>query len=347
MIGMLCALLGLLHQSWVFWVLIGGGFFWQYKNKEPLEWKKYFENLNWIEILVLTSFGVLFIVRFLGAIEPQAHGDPILYHLVGPRLWVEAGKLTLIPNLPNAILASYWEYLYIWPQVFFYKGIPGSGLIEAQILSQWTHLFWGTGTVFSLLFYFLSPYAEKRLHLWIALFAALCVGSVQWSANLAKNDWGIMSFVLSGMLCIVTLKSKKYKFLQRALSILTGIFWGLAIMGKPNAVFAIGAAITLFILFGERKYFILIFFGIIIGVMPNLLRNWALTKNPFFPMLNSIFPSPWMSLSWQDHLKSYQPQKGMVKGFLFWLERFTQLAQESLGTGHFLNANTSFSKRSA
>lgn len=260
--------------------------------------------------LALFVFSIVFFVRALSAALPLQHGDPLLYHLLGPRLWAEHGGFYMDVDLPNALLASTWECLYVWPEVFFLRGTPLYGLVEAQIFSQWIHLFfaWG-GSALLVMRLFRGSVREAWLPL-IGL-AALFVSGLQWTAPLAKNDAGIAFWSL-GAIVFFTESLRESGRWKAALS---GVFAGLALAGKITALFTLAPVLGLLLLALGRgrgpawiaKSAALWALGFALGAFPAYARNYLLSGNPFFPLFPKVFPSHWISRSWEAHFAQVHP----------------------------------------
>lgn len=309
-VPMLLGSLQLLQLPVVIWILLlTPGLYWVLPLLKE-SWQKCRENSLWFFL-----FAFLFLVRAFAAALPQAHGDPLLYHLLGPRLWVQHGGFYVSPDLPNAILASSWEYLYIWPQRFFSYWNNASALANAQIFSQWSHLVLGwIGLAILLPLLFREERLEKKWNFLLAL-SALFISGLQWTAGLAKNDAGIALWCLGAVWFFhkATEEKKRTDYLM-----LAGIFSGLAISGKVTAslnIFFLILAIAMFVIISEGKKgfqflpraLIFISIGFLASAIPLYARNYFLTSNPFYPMFNAIFPSPWVSLTWERHFAQVHP----------------------------------------
>ena len=289
----------------------------------------------------------ILLVRALAAYLPQGHGDPLLYHLLGPRLWVQHGSVYLEANLPNGLLASTWEYLYVWPQLLFYQGRNFAGLIEAQVFCQWLHLTLGWGGAAILLAALLRKCARSDRELQLAVLAALFVPCMQWTAGLAKNDSGIAFWALAALF-----------FFQEALEdlsphgaptrlrfFLAGIAAGLALAGKMNALFTLAPGILVLTgmflrersTHGKKIAWSPLLYGLAIalagalaGALPVYLRNFLLTGNPLFSLPLQLFPSPWISKSWSNHFSVHQLGRA-APDFSVWQSRIWELLHEGPG----------------
>lgn len=274
---------------------------------------------------------LVFSVRALTAAIPAQHGDPLLYHLLGPRIWAEAGGFTMNPDLPNALLASSWEVLYLWPQMFWMSVHPLFGLIEAQLFSQWLHLFLAWGGSALLVMRMMKPGLNSK---WLPLagFAALFVSGLQWTAALAKNDVGIAFWVL-GAIVFFAEGFKNQRLIYLALS---GVFGGLALSGKVTALLSL-APLLAALFFYYRPWnrlpwslgaFAVWGSGLLLGAVPIYVRNFVLSGNPFFPLFSGVFPSPWLSKSWESHFSQVHPASHLDSIPRLWM-RFPELWREN------------------
>lgn len=307
------AYLALLLLGW--WL---GGLSWRGRD---CQFQAHWSPLSKWEKSFLLLFTFAYLIRLFAALYPEAHGDPLLYHLVGPRVWVEQGGVRMHPELPNAILAASWEYHYVWPNLLFHRGQPGSGLIEAQLFNQWTHLTIGwLGALIFLVQAFARWIPALRWRL-LAAFAAAFVLNIQWTAGLAKNDWGMILWGTAGLFAALSA-------VKRRECLLAGAWIGLALAGKPNTGFFLLPALALLPFSLGKKWFWLLP-TLLLALATTALRNFLLTGNPVYPMLHHIFPNPYMSESWAEHFSLYQPTEAAFRGWAFWLSRIWLVLKES------------------
>lgn len=221
----------------------------------------------------------------------QGDPDPLIYHLTAPRVWVDLGRITLFPDLPSIHQASWWEMLYVLIQVWV-GGPEGTGLFEAQLISQWTHVGVGlVGSLMALYSIFTDRESSLRSQAWIfpALLACLLGSSFQLNAALAKNDWGVIFWLLAAIyFCERHSHPSKEK---RGISYLwSGIFFGMAVTGKWNSLFFV--AVYLGVRFLQARAFnVRCVAGILLGALPMVVANLLSTGNPLFPFISSLtFP---------------------------------------------------------
>ncbi len=328
--GMLAGHLGLLGAThrWIFMaLLIIGIYSAEFRELKPAF--LYFKN-PWLSALLFFVFAL----RMFTAYLPQAHGDPLLYHLMGPRLWNQAGAVHLNHDLPIPLLAATWEYFFLWPQVLF-TSEPASvaQLALAQVFSQWIHLLWGLYGSVVVLDALLAKKGKRfdELTRSLFIFALIFVGSLHWTAALAKNDCAVAFWCLGSWLFLqdgFAGKRKTYLFWG-------GIFAGFAVSAKISAIlFFIPLALVLgFDWFRKNKArmlqgFSLATLGAVLGVAPVYLRNWIETRDPFYTMFAHWFPSVWISQSWADHFNTHQPS-GSFHVLEMLRERSAQFAHET------------------
>ncbi len=312
------------NYSWVFVLFLVWGIYLAPLEKEK-RWLFSFGH-RWLDFLLLFVFGL----RLLTAYLPQGHGDPLLYHLMAPRLWNLQGAVGLNTDLPIPLLASTWEYFYLWPQVLFTTPMASvKELVLAQIFCQWIHLFWG---LYGALFVVRELWRETKISLgaregFLLFVSFLFVASMQWTASLAKNDCAVAFWCLGAWLYLR--KPSPWHWL------LAGTFAGLAVAGKINAIlFLIPIALLeMYKLFWVRKissfpWLVAGVLGFVLGAVPIYFRNWLETQNPFYTMFSHIFPGPWVSQSWADHFSAHQPSEHKNLLVMLWF-RLQQLSRES------------------
>jgi hypothetical protein len=333
--ALLLGQLGLLHANYLFAAAsILGAWFIPTLFRSEL-WSTYHKYSGRNLRLFLCVFGFALFVRAFAAYLPQAHGDPLLYHLVGPKLWVDMGAAKIFPDLPIALLSSSWEYLYVWPQEIWrnVEGLPR--LFAAQVFSQWMHLLWGWIGSAVILYQLLADREKRFSYLLLAVVTAMFMSNVQWPASLAKNDSGVAFWAFGAIY-----------FLREALRsnrlprfFLSGIFAGLAVIGKLNAGLVLAAGFFLLwpdlvVVWKNQKkkiYLSALGFGslgFVVAIFPIMWRNYSETGNPLYPLFPQYFPSPWISESWAHHFSALHP-KNDSKFLNHILYRVTQILREN------------------
>ncbi len=231
---------------------------------------------------------------FLGCIlkAAMAHGttDPYLYHLLGPRIWADNGQINLPSYIPIVYQSSWWEMLILLSQSLL-GASGGMGLIEGQLFGQYLHVVLGMGGCLLVLYYFISHIPGCLA--WIGAILLLSLGSRELilNASLAKNDWGVMFWALMGACLLILPTFHRLREIAAA-----GLFLGLAVMGKPNTGFFALTLILVWWWIGLRRALSkevliqvgVLLAGMLITMLPILIRNGVSTGNPLFPFLGSL-----------------------------------------------------------
>jgi hypothetical protein len=241
-----------------------------------------------------------FLTRFFTCGLPQQHSDPLYYHLLGPKLWAEMHQIRLTPEHPSLSQAALWETLYGIVQLWI--GTLGEWAhIVSQISAQWLLMFWGqlaSVLLGSAILKRLAPQTGLRpgLRFFVA-WLCVCPPGIEWLGGLAKNDYILLTFVLSATLAML---EKEYFF--------AGVFVGFAYSSKVLAAWAI-LTLPFFVLREKQKdrFAELLRYGVGAGlaVVPILVRNIVWTKNPLFPNLDAVIGPHWINTLWINHNLSY------------------------------------------
>lgn len=217
------------------------------------------------------------------------HGttDPFMYHLLGPRLWADHGRIYLDSNYPIILNAWLWEYLYLWGEVLL-GGPQGAGLIEGQFFGQWVHLFIGLGgTLLALAQIFRGFRLDVKL-IFLLVIGVMSTKMVMDYASIAKNDFGAFFWALAG---VAFLLSKDLRSVEWRLGI-GSFLMGASVAAKPNGVIFCGLILFWTALeFGKNKKTFLQKLQLwskglgafILPSLPILIRNGVFTGNPLFP----------------------------------------------------------------
>lgn len=237
------------------------------------------------------------------ALLPPTSWDALVYHLQGPRLYLEAHRLLAVP-----------ENLYLnWPaqvEMLFTWGM----LLKGDTLAKLLHwVFW---PLTAALLYVLTRRAiTPRAGRWaVALWASVPFAAEL--AGIAYVDLGLTAFVLAGV----------YSFFRWTDSqsdgwlALSALFIGLAMATKYTAATWLGLLALLLIYHAWRHHHQPIGwivartagFGVVAGLLvaPWLVKNWLVTGNPVYPFLFGGIgwnPTREAWLTWPGHGYSQNP----------------------------------------
>ncbi len=237
------------------------------------------------KIVLVLGMGLLFFT-LADASVPQAFWDSLWYHLTGPRLWFEYGRIHLPPTFPIAYTTGLWDYHFLWGQILL-GGPEGGGLIAAQLFGQWS-------TVTAAAFCFLILYSLKddlRISP-VAILLGIVGSELFMVVRFAKNDWGSCLWGLAFLAFL----------LRKERLIYVGFAAGLCFSAKYTSAFFLFPLLA-GVCWNQRKDLReIISLGASFGMasLPLLARNGLATGNPFFPALHTIFPTELLGPSWTN-----------------------------------------------
>lgn len=254
--------------------LLGQGWRWTdaaLREKRPAAWALLVAML----LTAITGSAVLM------ALTPPHEADSLVYHLYGPRIFLETGALTPLPFRDRLFFPMTVELFYLIPMSLGSDITPkllhfASGLLLAASVAAFAHRMYGgragflalavLGTVPLLGAVASWPYIDLTwsfFQTW-SLFTFVrwwSAGSVRW-------------LVLAGLLLGLALGSK-YLALQALLVLIPLLAWGALRRPRPaQDLIAAGLALGL---------------PAMAVALPWYLKNALLTGNPLFPFYGSLF----------------------------------------------------------
>lgn len=213
-------------------------------------------------------------IALVFALTPPTGWDGIQYHLVFPKLALEAGRFTIPPDNLSLSNPSLVELLFL--------AAMGLGSDSAAQAVHWSYLVLAVGAVLA----FAARYFTWRVG-WLAAAFLVAVPSVLLVATWAYNDAALMLYTLTALLW--TLRALET---QRARDfLLAGALAGLALGEKYTASF-VPLALGAIVLFQSglrmpdaRALRNAILLGVVAFTLalPWYLRNYNFTGNPVHP----------------------------------------------------------------
>ena len=234
-------------------------------------------------LFLLTS---LFIATILLGSVPPVDRDALTHHLFVPKLWLQHGGIYEIPEIPFSYFPMNLDLLYTIPLYF-----------GNDIVPKYIHYFFALAT--ALLLY---RHLAKRLGTPYGLLGALFFLSVPIIVKLSITvyvDLGVVFFTTAALLLLLHWAEKDF---QIRYLVLAGLCCGLAAGTKYNGLIAI-IALTLLapIIYqqnaakGQQSNGKALLWGFVFAAAtmasfsPWLIRNYAWTGNPIYPLHNSLF----------------------------------------------------------
>ncbi|MDD2465966.1 MAG: glycosyltransferase family 39 protein [Desulfobulbus sp.] len=239
--------------------------------------------LTWGLILLLLALIIATII--LGSVPPVDR-DALTHHLFVPKLWLKHGGIYEIPEIPFSYYPMNLDLLYTIPLYF-----------GNDIIPKYIHYFFALLT--GLLLY---RHLKKRLGVHYGLFGALFFLSVPIIVKLSITvyvDLGVVFFTTASLLLLLHWAEQNFKW--RSL-VLAGLCCGLAAGTKYNGLISI-IVLTLFVPIiyqqntrkEKQSNGKALLWGCVFGLAaltsfsPWLIRNYAWTGNPIYPLHNSLF----------------------------------------------------------
>jgi 4-amino-4-deoxy-L-arabinose transferase-like glycosyltransferase len=240
-------------------------------------------------------FILLFLALSLGlaltlALLPPTDWDGLFYHLTGPKLYLEAGRLLPGIDIPHLSFPALFEMLFLLAM-----GLAGD--VPAVLLHFIFHLM-TAGMV-----YLIARDLLGVKNSWLAVLFFYAMPMVLTLAGWAYNDLGLAFYETAALYCLLKwakawlmteeshVDHPQKAGLFNGWLLLSGLFSGLA-MGLKYTSFVAPLALVLLLLWWGRKRPaevvrpLLIFGGLAILVAaPWFVKNLAFTGNPVYPFL--------------------------------------------------------------
>jgi len=234
---------------------------------------------------LLTITGTIFLIAYVKALAPEINFDAAYYQLPIPMIYIEKHGLIEIPY-------SFRSY--------FPKGINMQFMLGLLIGGQTTAVLFSTAAVGSVaLTTFAFGHSVLRSNRIGILGAALLIAAPQfaWQASTAYIDAGVVVFAFSAIYATFLWRREKCN----GWAMMIGMMIGLAMFAKLQAAFLVPSLMIIivaelrpwenFALFFRRLTWILVPAVILGSAWYIVIFLW--TGNPVFPLLNSVFRSPY------------------------------------------------------
>ena len=235
--------------------------------------------------LILLLITLIISTIILGSVPPVDR-DALTHHLFIPKLWLKHGGIYEIPEIPFSYYPMNIDLLYTIPLYF-----------GNDIIPKYIHYYFALAT--ALLLY---RHLAKRLGSQFGLLGALFFLSVPIIVKLSITvyvDLGVVFFTTASLLLLLYWAETNF---QIRYLVLAGLCCGLAAGSKYNGIIAIVALTLLAPIIHQQTVpkerqsnckALLWGFVFVVATMisfsPWLIRNYAWTGNPIYPLHNSLF----------------------------------------------------------
>lgn len=248
----------------------------------------FFASVTWPESFLYQGMFFSICLAFVAAYAPETYSDAMRVHVPHMAEMVRVGGLT-----PNT-------YMYAALQPSPFQLLVASGyLFLGQLGAKWITLLIGICGI-ALIIREVYDLSGRRFISLTTGFLLITIPFIWLWLTTNYYDWPMTVFCLATFNCLRRFFEDDIKYLP-----LVGVFSGFAISIKFNAaLFVIPLFIFSVILFHnrfseafmkQRRYFIFSIIGFLVVLTPWLVLIWHWTGNPFFPFLNGIFKSPYIS----------------------------------------------------
>ena len=234
-----------------------------------------FRQLERRERAVLVVAGLLLTATLLHALTPPWDYDGLMYHLTGPRLFLQAGRILLLPDIWQANGPFTTEML-------FTIGLAWG----SDILPKLIHLTYGIW--FMLATFAFGQRYQGHKEGWIAIALMLGVPLLPMLSSEAYVDiaWALYEFL--GLYAILIWQEKR----DRRWLLAAGLMVGAALGSKYLALGGLGV-LGLWVLWQERRagWKEALASGALLGLpailvaFPWYAKNWFLSGNPLYPFI--------------------------------------------------------------
>jgi hypothetical protein len=269
-LGWLMLLLGVVggYWTWVVWTVAGVGLL--------LNAKTFFSTLPALSVSWPSTWPnralALFIVMTLSfvainALTPPWAWDSLVYHLTGPKLYVQTHHLQHDLDLAYLGFPQWGSMLFTW-----------SLLLVGPELAQMLHFLFMVLTLMLLptLIKFLAPSRA-----WLAAGMLAAVPTATLLAGWAYVEWLTMFAGLVAFICLLQVDALQRK---DGAVVLAGLATGLALSAKYTAAgLVLGLGVWAIIRLRSIRLVSLFGLGIVLAVGPYLIKNLILTGNPVYP----------------------------------------------------------------
>ncbi len=233
---------------------------------------------GWFAWIGAVYCGVVLSVALLQALAPVTAWDGLAYHLSGPQLYQQLGRIAQPVDNPYLGFPQFGEMLFLQLQ-----------LMGGQTPSV---LHW----CFALLTTLLVAGEARRLWNqpvgWVAAALYLSAETIVVEAGWPYIDLMLAFTVLAAYVCLAAWRADR----QTKSLVLAAVFIGLSMATKYSAA-PIAAAFVVLVLWrgqGERIRSVVIGGGVAaIVALPWYLKSWMLLGNPFYPFVfNGLYWDP-------------------------------------------------------
>lgn len=234
-------------------------------------------------LAISTALVMILVTEFILNLTPPIARDALIHHLAIPKLWLKHGGFYELQWANFSYYPMNIDLLYIIPLYF-----------KKDFLANFIHMSFGIGTAF-LIYSYLKNRISKIAGL-LGMLIFLSTPIVVRLSTQAYVDLGLAFFITASLLAFIRYRDGHFKNLKWLF--ISAFMMGLALGTKYNALivwFFLSAAIVFLYARDTHQQWDALKNGLIFFLLsllffsPWLIKNAALTGNPFYPLFQGIF----------------------------------------------------------
>jgi hypothetical protein len=274
-------LLGLLHR-WLFWLLlvllVAANSRRMTTIARNLSSRRRWGKPSRLSMLLGTFLGVTFLLALASTLTPPVEWDALVYHLAGPKTYIEAGRVLWVPDNFHLSFPALTEMLFL-----------GGMLLKGDILARLVHLTYGVLTVAAI-------YAFSRKHFdgLVPLLAAVLFASMPTAVTIATWAYVDLALAFYAFMAFFAVINWLDTPQNSRWLLVAGILSGMAMSVKYTGLTSLVVASVLVLVTAfrtrtdYRRWLVGLMVMIVVAVAlasPWYLKNLAYTGNPVYPYL--------------------------------------------------------------
>lgn len=272
MIGML--------KRWLFWMLFVGLLVVHTKDLRAvlgaIRQPRASRPTSRVSVLLTAFLCLTLFFALVEALSPPADWDALVYHLTGPKIYIDAGRVLYVPDNFHLNFPALTEMLFTF-----------SMLLKGDILARLIHLTFGSLTTLAI-----YSFARKHFAGLVPLLASVLFASIPTAATIASWAYVDLALAFYVFMAFFALMNWFDATTEKRSIVLAGVFGGMAMSVKYTGVTVLVVALVLILytMAQKRAHYrrylralvalLLIAFAV---AAPWYLKNAAFTGNPIYP----------------------------------------------------------------
>ncbi|MCX7765782.1 MAG: glycosyltransferase family 39 protein [Candidatus Sumerlaeia bacterium] len=269
-----------------------------------------------ISTFFFTALGIALFPVFISALAPPNNWDELVYHLTNPKKYLSAGGFVYMPFLLYENMPHYLNLLYGWLMSYGTESAP-----------RLFHFSLGIATAIVIWQICIRYFDKLTAGLSVAIF--LTTPLITAEMSVAMVDVGLAFFFLLGLMALFfwdDSTGREQKWLWVA-GIFAGIQAGCKYQGVYGLIALLGCLIFIqlkrFSLGATIKAILYFLTPAFLLLLPWLIKNVIMVRNPVYPNLYSIFGGRDWTAEHTQQMRIWLGSMGMGKSvldffLLFW-----------------------------